>query len=333
MPRPAPSPWSPWVLILGIGICTEPVEALKGSLDACSETEVPWSQVQQELLVLQNLVPGSVSEERLHALRELALTGGLDPQECDCWYGWISLRFFIPQVIEVVCATPRSLEKLPGGIEKVDIIVCLFMGYFLMYEARLVELIEARERWLKPGGLMFPDRAKLFVSMVQDGDHKKKHYDFFDDVWGFDFSSVKEAAKADPVVQECDETALVTSSTCILNLDLLRCSVATCYEMSAKFKPRCRHEGSLDAMVCWFEIWFGACHKPISFSTGPESTLTCWKQTLFFLQGTTRRVKAGDEVHCMMAIKKLVEDRRHLDIKIACKVNTGSQQIHYFRWM
>eukprot|EP00435_Cladocopium_sp_Y103_P016835 s2033_g4.t1 len=48
---------------------------------------------------------------------------------------------------------------------------------------------------------------------------------------------------------------------------------------------------------------------------------------------TTRRVKAGDEVHCMMAVKKLVEERRHLDIKIACKVNTGSQQIHYFRWM
>lgn len=245
----------------------------------------------------------------------------------------IARRNGYDEVIEVVCGRPRSLEKLPGGIEKVDIIVCLFMGYFLMYEARLPELIEARDRWLKPGGLMFPDRAKLFVSMVQDGDHKRKHYDFFDDVWGFDFSSVKEAAKADPVVQECDETALVTSSTCILNLDLLRCSVATCYEMSAKFKLRCRHEGSLDAMVCWFEIWFGACHKPISFSTGPESTLTCWKQTVFFLQGTTRRVKAGDEVHCMMAVKKLVEERRHLDIKIACKVNTGSQQIHYFRWM
>lgn len=92
-------PWSPWswLLILGVG---ELVEALKGSLDACSETEVPWSQVQQELLVLQNLVPGSVSEERLHELRELALTGGLDPHECDCWYGWISLRFFVPQVLE-----------------------------------------------------------------------------------------------------------------------------------------------------------------------------------------------------------------------------------------
>eukprot|EP00435_Cladocopium_sp_Y103_P000261 s2848_g1.t1 len=154
----------------------------------------------------------------------------------------IARRNGYDEVIEVVCGRPRSLEKLPGGIEKVDIIVCLFMGYFLMYEARLPELIEARDRWLKPGGLMFPDRAKLFVSMVQDGDHKRKHYDFFDDVWGFDFSSVKEAAKADPVVQECDETALVTSSTCILNLDLLRCSVATCYEMSAKFKLRCRHE-------------------------------------------------------------------------------------------
>ena len=236
------------------------------------------------------------------------------------------------KVIEVVCGVPSDLTKLPGE-DQVDIIVCLFMGYFLLYEARLPQLIEARDKWLKPGGLMFPDRAKMFVSLVQDSDHKRKHYDYFDDVYGFDFSSLKEAAKADPVIQECDETALISSSTCILNLDLLRCSVSTCYEFSSKFKLRCRHEGPLDAMVCWFEIWFGAGHKPISFSTGPESTLTCWKQTLFFFQGTARRVKPGDEVNCMLAVRKLVKERRHLDVKIACKVNTGSQQIHYFRWM
>eukprot|EP00434_Breviolum_minutum_P001610 symbB.v1.2.001421.t1/scaffold34.1/size402451/2 len=50
-------------------------------------------------------------------------------------------------------------------------------------------------------------------------------------------------------------------------------------------------------------------------------------------QCTARRVKPGDEVNCMLAVRKLVKERRHLDVKIACKVNTGSQQIHYFRWM
>ncbi|CAK9086783.1 Calcium-dependent protein kinase 16 [Durusdinium trenchii] len=54
-----------------------------------------------------------------------------------------------------------------------------------------------------------------------------------------------------------------------------------------------------------------------------------WTQmkTLSAFVGTTRRVKAGDEVHCMLALRKLLKERRHLDIKIACKVNTGSQQV------
>ncbi|CAK8985527.1 unnamed protein product [Durusdinium trenchii] len=257
------------------------------------------------------------------------------------------------EVIDVVCGKPSSIKQLPGGVEAVDIIVCVFMGFFLLYEARLEELLDARDKWLKPGGLMFPDRAKLFVSLLQDADYKRKHYDYYDEVWGFDFSCMKEAAKAEPALLDCDEVyvkaslllvampfapssvlaSLISSITSVLNLDLLHCSVADCYNMASKFKLRCRHEGSLDAMVFWFEVWFGACHKPICFSTGPESTQTCWKQTVFFLQGTTRRVKAGDEVHCMLALRKLLKERRHLDIKIACKVNTGSQQVNYFRWM
>eukprot|EP00439_Symbiodinium_sp_Y106_P042936 s2312_g5.t1 len=42
---------------------------------------------------------------------------------------------------------------------------------------------------------------------------------------------------------------------------------------------RSRYSGSLDGLITWFEIWFSACHKPISFCTGPESLPTCWKQT------------------------------------------------------
>eukprot|EP00434_Breviolum_minutum_P011734 symbB.v1.2.010354.t1/scaffold677.1/size173266/2 len=158
------------------------------------------------------------------------------------------------------------------------------MGYFLLYEARLPQLIEARDKWLKPGGLMFPDRAKMFVSLVQDPDHKRKHYDYFDDVYGFDFSSLKEAAKADPVIQECDETALISSSTCILNLDLLRCSVSTCYEFSAKFKLRTLELGAAgpttETLVEWdlgINIWTQDKERLIKFvvlnTLGPRDAM------------------------------------------------------------
>ena len=47
---------------------------------------------------------------------------------------------------------------LPDGIEKVDIIISEWMGYCLFYESMLDTVLYARDKWLNPGGLMFPDR-------------------------------------------------------------------------------------------------------------------------------------------------------------------------------
>ena len=37
---------------------------------------------------------------------------------------------------------------LPDGIEKVDVIVSEWMGYFLLYESMLDTVIYARDKWL-----------------------------------------------------------------------------------------------------------------------------------------------------------------------------------------
>ncbi|XP_078404385.1 protein arginine N-methyltransferase 6 [Cetorhinus maximus] len=52
--------------------------------------------------------------------------------------------------------------------EKVDAIVSEWMGYGLMYESMLRSVLHARDRWLKPGGLLFPCRAELFIAPVSD---------------------------------------------------------------------------------------------------------------------------------------------------------------------
>ena len=56
---------------------------------------------------------------------------------------------------------------LPDGIEKVDIIISEWMGYCLFYESMLDTVLFARDKWLKPGGLMFPDKATLYVTEPQ----------------------------------------------------------------------------------------------------------------------------------------------------------------------
>lgn len=55
---------------------------------------------------------------------------------------------------------------------KVDIIVSEWMGYCLFYEAMINTVIYARNRWLKPDGLIFPDRASLHVCAIEDRQYK-----------------------------------------------------------------------------------------------------------------------------------------------------------------
>merc|ERR1719410_1857324 len=61
---------------------------------------------------------------------------------------------------------------LPDGIEKVDIIISEWMGYCLFYESMLDSVLFARDKWLRPGGLMFPDRATLYITAIEDRQYK-----------------------------------------------------------------------------------------------------------------------------------------------------------------
>jgi len=61
----------------------------------------------------------------------------------------------------VVKEKVEDIKKLPGAYDKVDIIVSEWMGYFLLYEAMLDSVLVARDKFLKPDGLMFPDQAIL----------------------------------------------------------------------------------------------------------------------------------------------------------------------------
>jgi type I protein arginine methyltransferase len=53
-------------------------------------------------------------------------------------------------------------------VDKVDIIISEWMGYFLLYESMFDSVLYARDKWLKEGGIMMPDRAKMYISALDD---------------------------------------------------------------------------------------------------------------------------------------------------------------------
>lgn len=65
------------------------------------------------------------------------------------------------------------MEKTTLPVEKVDIIVSEWMGYFLLFEGMLDSFIYARDTYLKPDGLILPNKCNISIVGISD---LGKHY-------------------------------------------------------------------------------------------------------------------------------------------------------------
>jgi protein arginine N-methyltransferase 1 len=66
-----------------------------------------------------------------------------------------------------------KMEEVVLPVDKVDVIISEWMGYFLLYESMLDTVLYARDRYLVPGGLIFPDRATINIATLEDSDYKR----------------------------------------------------------------------------------------------------------------------------------------------------------------
>jgi protein arginine N-methyltransferase 1 len=67
-----------------------------------------------------------------------------------------------------------KMEEVVLPFPKVDIIISEWMGYFLLYESMLDTVLYARDKYLVKDGLIFPDKATIFMAGIEDGDYKEE---------------------------------------------------------------------------------------------------------------------------------------------------------------
>lgn len=65
-----------------------------------------------------------------------------------------------------------KMEEVVLPFPKVDIIISEWMGYFLLYESMLDTVLYARDKYLVPGGKIFPDKATIYLGAIEDGEYK-----------------------------------------------------------------------------------------------------------------------------------------------------------------
>lgn len=216
---------------------------------------------------------------------------------------------------DVISYIQGKVEEVELPVEKVDIIISEWMGYFLMFESMLDCVLFARDKWLRPGGQMFPDHARLYMAGIEDADYKEEKLGFWRHVRGFDLSPVAELAIGEPLSDIVDAATMVTESQCILQMDLRE---VTCAELdfSAPFALKVLRQDFVHALVVWFDVRFDASESGTVLSTSPGMPDTHWKQTVLYLTEPLV-VFENDVIVGRIGVRKNGFNPRDLDVKLA----------------
>lgn len=216
-----------------------------------------------------------------------------------------------------------KLEETELPIKEFDIIISEWMGYFLLYESMLDTVLLARDKYLKKGGLIFPDNATLYLAAIEDQDYKEEKINFWDNVYGFDYSCIKNIALREPLVDTVDLKSVVTDPCAIKHINLLTAKKED-LTFDSRFSLKVTRNDYIHAFLAWFDILFDCTHKRTKFSTGPHAQYTHWKQTVFYTP-TTIVAHAGDTIEGTLSCAPNQRNNRDLDINVTYTTPEGSE--------
>ncbi|CAD2222662.1 arginine N-methyltransferase [Angomonas deanei] len=104
------------------------------------------------------------------------------------------------------------LEELP--FKKFDIILCEWMGAFLVNEPVLSDVLFARDELLAEGGVLCPNKTSIHVVGVSDYYFRLDTEDYWSNVYGFQMSAMKELVRRE--VETCAiPSCNIVTNTCL----------------------------------------------------------------------------------------------------------------------
>ncbi|XP_019506902.1 PREDICTED: protein arginine N-methyltransferase 3 [Hipposideros armiger] len=214
-----------------------------------------------------------------------------------------------------------KIEEVRLPVEKVDVIISEWMGYFLLFESMLDSVLYAKNKYLAKGGSVYPDICTISLVAASDMNKHADRITFWDDVYGFNMSCMKKAVIPEAVVEVLDPKTLISDPCSIKHIDCHTTSVSD-LEFSSDFTLKITKTSLCTAIAGYFDIYFEKnCHKRVLFSTGPQSTKTHWKQTIFLLEKPFS-VKAGEALKGKITVHKNKKDPRSLIVTLTLNNST-----------
>ena len=222
-----------------------------------------------------------------------------------------------------------KMEEVKLPVDKVDVIVSEWMGYFLLYESMLPSVLFARDRYLSNPSHCYPDVAVLYVAGMHDRRSQGEWVDWWRDVYGFDMSPlVTDADRHRGSSVEAVQADDITTSTA----ELKRFDVGSVrgdeLDWSSEFALRLAAADSVDALVVHFDTLFQRdTAEAVTLTTSPLTPVTHWMQTVFRLHHSVKG-EAGEGVAGVMEARRLKRYVRGYGVKLVYwKTDAAGQEV------
>ncbi|PIK46335.1 hypothetical protein BSL78_16823, partial [Apostichopus japonicus] len=203
------------------------------------------------------------------------------------------------------------LEDKELPVDKVDIIISEWMGYFLLFESMLDTVLYARDKHLVEGGLVYPDLTTISLVALGDMDTYTEKVKYWDNVYGFKMSCMRTPLLEEASVSYASSEHVMSEPAMIKCIDVTSTNVRD-LDFTTDFKLEMSRTDTCTALVGYFDVIFERnCTKTVMFSTGPRAPDTHWKQTVFYLKKPIE-LSEGEVLAGRISCRKDPDDCRSL---------------------
>ena len=166
------------------------------------------------------------------------------------------------------------------------------MGNFLLSNSFLKKVIYSRDKFLVKDGLIFPDKATLYISGVQDEEFKQKKFKMWDNVYNVNMSCVKNVSFKEPLVDTLNKKNILSTICPIFEVDMYKIKENE-INFSNSYELIFNKSDNLSGIAGWFDVEFSKTPNKIKFTTSPFNQYTRWKQTIFYLEKNIKVYKGS----------------------------------------
>ncbi len=180
-------------------------------------------------------------------------------------------------------------------------VISELIGHIAFEEGIIESLIDAKERFLIPNGIVIPERVQLKGALIQENVVYPEYIDCWKYIEGIDYSHMREEAVKACYLTEFDDRNLLSDPKEFFAVDFRGIEVPSLCGSRIHVVNR---SGEVNGIALWFDARL---YNQISLSSGPW-TRTHWR-TCFAPLGVPITVKAGDKILVTINMQLRINDQ------------------------